>query len=328
MNHLKKYAIIGGGFSGLALAHALFQAKEGIEVTLFDPQGFGGEASKISTGLLHKYVGQSGKQNPFGFEGETCTKALIAEAEKALGRSLVLSSTLLRIPSTEGQAAAFQHSQSLYNDLEWLESSQVQALHPSLPSQPGLLIHSGLTLDVAGYLAGLAQIVQNQGLKLEKRKVQSIDELKSFDTILIAVGAAPFPELNSIKIAQVKGQLIELSYPQDLPPLPFSLIGPVYITMSPDQKNVIVGATYEHNFSDSSPDREFAIKNLLPKAESFLPSLKAQTVLDVRSGIRASTPSRLPFAGKIKDKVYALVGMGSRGLLYHSYFATQLVKSL
>lgn len=328
MNHSKRYAIIGGGFSGLALAHALFQEKSGIEVTLFDPQGFGGEASKISTGLLHKYVGQSGKQNPYGVEGEASTKALIAQAETALGRSLVLSSTLLRIPFNEEQSASFQHSQTLYNDLEWLEASQVQALHPGLPQKPGLLIHSGLTLDVTGYLEGLARIVQSQGLKLEKRRIQSISELNNFDHILIAVGAASFPELESIKIAQVKGQLLELSYPQNLPPLPFSLIGPVYITMSADRKKAIVGATYEHHFTDAAPDPEFAIKSLLPKAEAFFPSLRGQTVLDVRAGIRASTPSRLPFAGKINDRVHALVGMGSRGLLYHAYFANQLVKSL
>lgn len=328
MNQPKRYAIIGGGFSGLALAYSLFQAQSGIEVTLFDPQGFGGEASKISTGLLHKYVGQSGKQNPYGMEGETSTKALIAEAEKALGRSLVLSSTLLRIPSTDEQTASFHHSQSLYNDLEWLESSQVHALHPGLPRQPGLLIHSGLTLDVTGYLEGLACIVQSQGLKLEKRRIQSIAELNDYDKIFIAVGAMPFPELESMKIAQVKGQLLELSYPQNLPPLPFSLIGPVYITMSADRKKAIVGATYEHHFTDIAPNPEFAIKSLLPKTEAFFPSLKGQTVLDVRAGIRASTPSRLPFAGKINDRVYALVGMGSRGLLYHAYFANQLVKSL
>lgn len=328
MNQPKRYAIIGGGFSGLALAHALYEEKSGISVTLFDPNGFGGEASKISTGLLHKYVGQTGKQNPFGVEGEACTKTLIAEAEKVLGRSLILSSTLLRIPSSQEQETAFRFSQSLYNDLEWLEPGQVRALHPGLPDKPGLRIHSGLTLDVAGYLEGLARIALHQGLKLEKKSVQSLDALHDFDAILIAVGAAPFPELSGIKIAQVKGQLLEVGYPQDLPPLPFSLIGPVYLTMTPDRKRAIIGATYEHQFTDSAPDPEFATKSLLPKAESFFPCLKGQPVLDVRAGIRGSTPSRLPFAGKINDRVHALVGMGSRGLLYHAYFAKQLVKSL
>lgn len=328
MNHSKRYAIIGGGFSGLALAHALFQAKTGIDITLFDPQGFGGEASKISTGLLHKYVGQTGKQNPFGVEGESCTKNLIAQAEKALGRSLILSSTLLRIPSNDDQEVSFLMHQKLYDDLEWLDAEHVHALHPGLPRKPGLRIHSGLTLDVAGYLEGLARLVQSQGLKLENRRVHSTDELIDYDTILIAVGAAPFPELAGVKIAQVKGQLLEVSYPQNLPPLPFSVIGPVYLTMSPDQKRAIIGATYEHHFTDSAPDPEFAIKSLLPKAESFFPSLKGQPVLDVRAGIRASTPSRIPFAGKINDRVHALVGMGSRGLLYHAYFANQLVQNL
>lgn len=48
-------AIIGAGFSGLALAYFLLQSSA--HVTLFDAVGIGGGASGIATGLLHPYPG-------------------------------------------------------------------------------------------------------------------------------------------------------------------------------------------------------------------------------------------------------------------------------
>lgn len=325
---MQKIAIVGAGFSGLSLAVELYAHIRDVEITLFDPEGFNSGASKIATGLMHKYVGVQAKLSAFGQEAQNESLKLVGKAAKRLGHPLILSETILRIPNKPEQAEAFQHAASLYNDLKWMTAEDVHAIDANLPYSPALLIDPGYTIDVTSYLHGLALICQDHNIILEKRKIEDLKELKKFDKVILATGAADIPELNHLKIHPVKGQLLVLEWPQGLEPLPCSLIGSVYLTMSKDRKSVIVGATYEHKFYSLMPDPAFAKRELLPKACELYSPLKSAQLIEVRSGSRASMPSRMPFAGKIQENLYALVGMGSKGLLYHAYFANQLVKNL
>jgi glycine/D-amino acid oxidase-like deaminating enzyme len=263
---------------------------------------------------MHKYVGVQAKLSAWGEEAQNESLKLIEKASKRLGYPLILSDRIVRFPTNPEQAEAFQRAAALHNDLTWDSST--------------LIIHPGYTIDVTSYLKGLALIAQDQGLIVKQEKVEDLTALQSFDTIILATGAADIPELRPLKIHPVKGQLLVLEWPKEHPPLPYSIIGSVYITMTKDLKAAVVGATYEHHFRDLLPDENFAIKELLPKAAALCPPLHNARLIEVRAGVRASMPNRMPFAGKIKDNLYALVGMGSKGLLYHAYFAKQLVATL
>lgn len=323
-----KIAIIGGGFSGIGIAYALYQQPVPCEVTLIDPNGIGGEASKMSTGLLHPYVGLKAKLNPYGLEGYAKTVEMVRTAEKALQKPVILSKGILRIAISDEQAYYYKEASSLYKDVKWLSADEVIKIDPHLPYRPAILIETGLSLDVENYILGMEKQLFSRGLLLEKRTISSLEECSGYDLIFLATGAIPFPGINQIKMHQVKGQLIELALPEGCAPLPFSLMGEVYMTMHPSSGSVIVGATYEHTFHSPKPEPAFAMNELLPKAFTLYPPLKNAPILNVRAGLRASTPSRLPFAGKIQEKCYALVGMGSRGMLYHGYFAEKLVNEV
>ena len=136
---------------------------------------------------------------------------------------------------------------------------------------------------------------------------------------------SPFENL---PLHPLKGQLLEIDWPKNLPPLPYTLISEVYLAMSPDSRKAIIGATYEHHFKDASPDPEVAIQELLPKALRLYPKLAGCTIAAVRSGIRATTPSRMPIAKIINDRFSTLTGFGSSGLLYHAHFSKQLSEEL
>ena len=60
----RKYAIIGGGFAGVATAwHLLAHARTPVSVHLFDGAGIAGGASGAAAGLLHPYS-PKGKVHP------------------------------------------------------------------------------------------------------------------------------------------------------------------------------------------------------------------------------------------------------------------------
>ena len=89
-----------------------------------------------------------------------------------------------------------------------------------------------------------------------------------------------------------------------------------YMAVTEDPLICHVGATYERDSRSDIPDREAAIRLLQPT----LP------VLNVRAGVRVTNPAHyFPILERINPKTWALTAFGSRGLLYHAYFAKRLL---
>lgn len=325
-----RIAIIGAGYSGLATALYLLQLNRPLEITLFDPHGIGGEASKISAGILQKYAGLHAKLNRYGEEAEIEALKLIDIASKALGRSVILSKGILRLALTEGQKEDYSRCANQFSDVRWLEPIECQALDKHLPHAPGIFINSGISIETQGYLEGLFQACKLGGVKHRAEKIQNLADLNHFDVVVSATGAlsGQIPELKELKIHPVKGQLIELKWPAHLPPLAFSIVSQAYICMNKENTRCIIGATYEHNFENGNPDPERAINELLPRAVALYPPLKGAEVLDVKAGLRASTPTHLPIIGHISSNLWIISGLGSRGMLYHALYAKKLVKEI
>lgn len=322
-------AIIGAGYSGLATAWHLLKRSPHAKITLFDPAGYGGEASKISAGLLHKYAGMHAKRNRLSVEGEAATRELLAVASAALNKSVILSHKILRLALTPEQEADFAKSAAAYDDVEWLPKSACRQIDPELPDAPAILIHSGVAVDTDSYLKGLFTACQERGVLLKQERIGALEELEGFDIVIAAVGASMplWPELQTVPIRPQKGQLLLLDW-KGRTPLPLSIVSQIYLTMRADKQALIVGATYERNFMDANPDPEKAINDLLPRALLLYPALASAQVLDVKAGLRASTPDHLPIVGHLTGNLYIITGMGSRGLLYHSLYAKKLAAEI
>src|ERR1700722_10808140 len=100
-------AIIGAGFSGLAVAWHLLHhpsASSRLKVHLFDSKEIGLGTSAIAAGLLHPFAGVHAKLNWRGHEGMDATQELLTIASQNLGRSVIANERgILRLALTDEQ---------------------------------------------------------------------------------------------------------------------------------------------------------------------------------------------------------------------------------
>ncbi|MBA3721172.1 MAG: FAD-binding oxidoreductase [Parachlamydiaceae bacterium] len=321
-------AIIGAGFSGLAIAwYLLEQARSPLYITIYDSKGIGAGASGIAVGLLHPYAGAHAKLNRMGIEGVEATKELIDISQKTLQQPVALQKGILRIAVNEEQRLDFLQCANKYsNDIKWLDSAACHTLYPQLVEAPGIWIQNGMIVNSPLYLMGLWNACQQRGVNLEIRKINSLKEFKNCDAVILTSGAEiiDFPQISSYSLSIVKGQILELEWPKRLPPLPFALNSQAYVVMNEDGSKCLAGATFERGYKSIEPDVDVAKNEILPKVVAMIPALEDAKIVGCYSGLRVVTKNHLPLAERIEMNTWVLTGMGSKGLLYHALYAKKL----
>lgn len=327
-----RIAIIGAGFSGLATAWHLLHSHSTfpISVVVFDPKGIGGGASGMAAGLIHPYSGAHAKLNWQGIAGLQATHILLEASAKVLGRPVADPSGLLRVAITEAQQQDFSRCAQAYSDVAWQSPEECVGLAPGIVNKPGILIKSAIAVNCSLYLQGLWKACSLKGAVLEKQAVDSLSMLNEFDVIVVGMGIASktLPELSSLPLTAVKGQILEIGWPVEVPPPLLPLNSQAYLIMNASKRSCFVGATFEKNFSTTGPVPEFALADLMPKAEALYPCIKNAPLIECRAGIRASTPDHHPIAKRINEKCWVIAGMGSKGLLYHALFAQKITQEI
>lgn len=322
-----KIAIIGAGFAGLATAWNLLNSyKKKIDVTIFDPFGVGGKVSRIAAGLLHPFSGLHAKLNRFGFEGYHETLELLEVSKKALNKEVYENSGILRLALTQSQLLDYKKCAERENHVQFLSALECEKKIPYIEPYPGIYIENAKAVYSESYLEGLFLACQNLGGKLVSTKVNQLQELDSFDLVIVTAGADTtfFSELKDLPISFVKGQVLHLEWPKDLTPLPFPLNSQGYLLMSQDRLSCIAGATFERNFENPYPDLKKAKDEILPKIECLIPKFRDAKIIECKAGVRVSTKDHMPLIKKIRDNLYVFVGLGSKGLLYHALYAKKL----
>lgn len=320
-----RIAIVGSGFAGLALCTALIDQKSRVDV--FDHMGFSGGASGISAGLLHTYAGKHAKKNWHGDAAFDEAVNLLQTSSTALNQKTFQHSGMLRLAMSPQQEEDFHFCASSYEDVHWMDADKCTKSYPYLPEKPGIFIKTALTVYPQLHLEGMKRYCERLGACFLFDKVQTLEQLSSYDKIIICSGANA-KDLVPIKTRSIKGQILQLSWPKEIPPLPFPVNSRVYIAMATDNTSCFVGATFERTFIHEETDLEAAKEELLPMAFEILPFLKDSKILGCKAGIRCSTPDHKPIIEQVDSRTWVYTGLGSKGLLYHAYFANQLASRL
>lgn len=326
-----KIAIIGAGFTGLAVAwHLLNSPLSQAKIVILDSKKIGCGTSGIAAGLLHPYSGAHAKLNWRGIEGVEATKNLIEVASHALKLPVAATGEgILRLALNQEQIQDFQHCAKKFpHDVEWLDSPICQQIAPGCALAPGLWIKKGFMIYSLSYLQGLWKACERLGAEFEQKTILSLKETAEFDITILATGAETLqlPELASLPLSLVKGQVLEFAWPKNLASLSCALNSHVYLLMSESRTSCLVGATYEKGFNHASIDLKIAQQELLPRAIELFPPLKEASILNCYAGMRAVAPQHRPLMKQLSSNQWLLTGMGSKGLLYHALYAKELVE--
>ncbi len=318
-----KIAVVGAGLAGFSVSNFLLDV-EGVEVTLFDAKGPGAGGSGVSTGLMHPFAGRRALRSWRASEGMEASWNLIAQAEKALGLPVASRGGILRLALSERQELDFQMRAQVDSDAVWCDREQVALKAPLAVCAPGLWIPNAGTVYARRYMEGLLCLGLSKGLKFEQREIQSTEELRDFDQIVLCTGynTSLFAKCSHLQLEPTKGHALRCRWSGT--PLAFSLIGNGHISLSEDRDFCYLGSTYEHGFDHLSPNVG-QVEQMMQKICGFYPEASRFEVVDVLVGARTSIlHGYRPVVQQISKKTWVFTGLGSRGLLYHALLGREL----
>lgn len=311
-----KIAIVGAGFAGLSLCYHL-QSSLTCSVTVYDKKGIAGGASGIASGLVHPYVGEEIRRSLMADEALQETKYLLEVASHYSEEPLADFSGIERIAQNEKQLETmFSHTKN-YTDITHVEEKK-------------FLIHSGITVQTNPYLQALGRACIEKGAIVEQKEIHSLKDLQGYDAVVVAagVGIFGFEEFSAFRLDTTRGQSLTCRWPLHLPALKKSLIGKGYLAKGSTKEIISAGATYERGRRNEEPDLSSALKTLAPKMETLYPGLVLDPI-EVKAGVRVSSIGHyFPLIGKVSDGLWAMTGLGSRGLLYHGLFGKMLARGI
>jgi len=320
-------AILGAGYAGIATAWYL--ARAGAKVTVYDPAGIAGGASGMAAGLLHPYMGLDAKRAWRADEALQCTRQLLEAAQPHALSPIIRSQGIVRLAYSDRQHNSYFICSQQHDDVTWWDSIETAAHLSAVTPTSAIYIQGGWSIDSHTYVSSLWAACRTMNCTFVQKAGNPNHLAATQDAVVVAAGyttQALLPEA-VLPLRPVKGQLVQLPWPAQLPPLTHPVNSHVYIIMSSDNKTCLVGATYE-KVDDSEVDLSVAWAELKPKAAKIIPRLADQIPINGWAGVRCSTPQHLPVMGCAHSNVWYLAGFGSKGLLYHGLYAQELAQKL
>ena len=307
--------VAGGGVIGTAIAWRA--ALAGLDVVLVDPDD-GAAATQVAAGMLAPV-----SESLFG-EQDLLRINLLAvrrfpefgrELEEATGQRIGLRSEgTVAVAYDPGDYAALMRLTAFRRQAgltaQELDSRECRALEPFLTPDVhgGVLFPGDWSVDNRRYAAALVTAMGQAGVTVVNDRVAAVRdrvELASGDTIdcgtvVVAAGSrtgeiAGLPDSLRKAIRPVKGQLLRLAHPPQLPPVATHTIRAtvrgtdIYLVPREDGE-LVVGATQEEQ-----ADRRItagAVHDLLHDAMSVLPVTSELIVAQTCAGLRPGTPDK------------------------------------
>lgn len=337
--------IVGGG--GLAGCCAALALSSQFHVTLVD-DARANSASAIGAGLVNPLLGRQAHLAWRAHEAMAALDRLVVDVEAV---HTVSRKPILRPALDQKQIRKYCEAASNHPELAtWLDRDACAKNYPAICAPLGALQVDGCAIRIPDLLDQIVLRLENMGVVVLRehrvtawlesgRRVQarvtngpgpvagagSGSTIIDADRLLLCVGsAAPsHPLFANLSLHAVKGQVVETDLPEAARDLPH-ISGYGYVVVLEDR--IILGSTWEHEFSTTEPTSA-AMDELLARAANLSPALSNLTVREARAGVRVTVPrSYLPMVGPLPghQRVWYFGGLGSKGLLMAPLIASEL----
>ena len=332
--------VAGAGLAGACAALVLSRDRR---VVVLDAEGPAAGASGAAAGLANPFMGRKAKP---AWRHDEALDALAELADDA-GGGLFRRTGILRPAVSPTQAERFAERADGHADLDWLPPAASAERWPLVRSPLGTLVVSrGGTVDLPAFVGAALATARARGAEVVRARlhdwrcasdgVTAITGRVEFPTrrLLLALGdgARQLAPLAGLPLHRVKGQTMLLDRPDALRADHPAVAGAGYAV--PRLDGVVVGSTFEHEFTDADPDPSLDA-TLAAKGAALVPILDRARVLDRRAGVRVTVPSavssrRLPLAGALPGHpgVWIVTGLGAKGLLTAPLIARRLPDAL
>lgn len=314
--------VVGAGLGGACVALAISRTRP---VVVLDAVGPAAGASGAAAGLVNAFTGRRAGRAWRADEA----RAALDRLGDASGVA-VTPSGVLRPASEPKQAAAFERAAEAWPDeAVWVRADAATERWPGARAPHGALwIAGGGNVSVPALVRGALAAAERGGAEMRwgvrlggwrvdrdaVRTTTDRGEIRA-SALVLCPGADPLPGLDRFAFGRVRGQTVTLDarLPAGFP----AVAGGTYVV--PTDAGVVVGATYEHAFTDLAVDAAASLA-LREKAARLVPALAEAPVVSARVGVRLTVPAsvsaeRLPRVGEVAPGVWLFAGFGSRGLL-------------
>lgn len=309
--HPARMAIIGAGIAGASVAYAL--AQRGVGVTVYErvaaaAQGASGNPAAV---LYPQVTKQPTVASRWYASAYAHTLRLVATLDIRSG-----SPGMLKTPKDAkeddrlrmaNEALGWPTVMARY--VEQMEATRLMGT--SMPSG-GLWFPQGTWLWPASLIAAM---LDQPGIGVRYgHPIDTLDALQGYDAIIIATAQDADTLVPEIALAASAGQVSLMPRGQARAPLNAILCHKGYVI--PQGEHILVGATYDHEDMSCDVTASNHAKNRA-ELEQALPGWAGAGTdrWQGRTALRATTPDRLPYVGKVRQGVYVTTGHGSRGML-------------
>ncbi|HUF08189.1 MAG TPA: FAD-dependent oxidoreductase [Rhodothermales bacterium] len=330
-----EHIVIGGGLAGSVSAYYL--ADRG-STLLLEKNKIGSGASGALSGLVNPFM--SRKANPVWRwqEALEAVERLIAETKMT---AYFQQSGVLRPAAAFPQKLLFRDvARSFPDDASWLQAHAVNERWPAVSASNGALyVHRGGALEMEPFVRGVARAAEERGCEIKTgclvRQITpdgetlivraETEDFRSRKVILCPGGDFRFwPQLASMQLHPIRGQLVETPIPADLTTEFPCLSGAGYVVRY--AKRLILGSTFRHTFEGLTPSADES-EEIIRKTATLLPVVRVAPIKRAWVGIRVTVPgTRLPVVGPVdkSGNLWVFTGLGSKGILMSSLIGANL----
>jgi len=303
--------IVGQGLAGTLLGHACERA--GLAFSIVDA-GHAGAASRVGAGIINPITGQRIVKSRGIDSLRAPALETYRELESVLGVPLVREMRVRRLFRDDAERRVFAEKTARGELAPYANAGGADA--------EGFWIEGALRIDTAALIAAARARWLRQGVLREER-VGLAEALRDHETVIACTGADDADAWGGVPCVRASGHILRVA----VAGLAADVIlnrGHWALPTTPGEARV--GATYVRG---AMGDAEAARAELERSAEELL-GRGAFAVIGQDSGLRVTTPDRMPIAGRDprERRLGIFNGLGSKGALLAPWLARQWVAQL